>query len=75
MKKVLSLMSFLLVQCSLFASEPIDLHGCWSVSHYIAYDCVTEEDSIPHTVEITANAFSKSAEAAITAAGGSAVKQ
>ena len=56
MKKVLSLMFLLMAQCCLFASEPIDLHGCWSVSHYIAYDCVTEEDSIPHTVEIAVNA-------------------
>lgn len=45
-----------MAQCSLFASEPIDLHGCWSVNHYIAYNCVTEDDSIPHTVEIAANA-------------------
>ena len=45
-----------MAQCCLFASEPIDLHGCWSVNHYIAYNCVTEDDSIPHTVEIAANA-------------------
>ena len=57
MKKVLSLMSFLLVQCSLFASEPIDLHGCWSVSHYIAYNCVTEEDSIPHIADMYAHGY------------------
>lgn len=58
MKKILSLMFFLMLPCCLFASEPIDLHGCWSVSHYIAYDCVTEEDSIPHTVEIFVNCIS-----------------
>ena len=57
MKKVLSLMSFLLVQCSLFASEPIDLHGCWSVNHYIAYNCVTEEDSIPHIADMYAHGY------------------